>query len=162
VLVNEKCNSMAFVHIEAESDADMIHYLWNFQDTKPSAVVARTSKNATLNINWEKFDGKSKAFNFSEPPLYVYSSVINSIFVYNDTWDKGDINDASVTEIIKFDTQIITWSLINITSHAGNNKVTADVHASTRNNGSFRLMVCALFLLPLFTFYQILIIVILF
>ncbi|KAG5669157.1 hypothetical protein PVAND_017052 [Polypedilum vanderplanki] len=137
-----KCDNFAFVHIVAESELDTIHYLWNFQG-KISTLIAKTSKNSTLNINWEKFDGISKSVNFSIKPDYIYSSVINSFFLFNDTLDKGNISDTSVVDIIRFDTQNLTWTLTNITENAGNNKVTAEVHTATSNNGSFTIMFTA-------------------
>lgn len=140
----EECANYRLVHIEAASDANTIHYVWNL-DGKPSSISALTSKNASLVIDWRSMNETQKAISFTEEPKYVYASVINSMFVFNDTKDHANVSDEdSVGALIRFDTHTLNWTLItNLTKDEGRHKVYAAIQAKTINNGTFSIMFTA-------------------
>ncbi|XP_053695239.1 glycosylated lysosomal membrane protein-like [Sabethes cyaneus] len=81
---------VTLIYIRAEGAADTIHYVWDFTG-KPTILVALTERNASLIINWEDFwQGKPESIGFgNKHPKYVFMTVINRIFQFDDPKDKG-------------------------------------------------------------------------
>lgn len=132
------CEKYSLYHIEATSESNTLHYLWDFTAI-PSVLMALTSKNSSLYVDYKNFSGNYQSINFSVAPEYVLSSVIRQLYVFNDTKDEGNVSDHSNTDFIVFDPLKMTWK--NLTMYAGNNEIFALVNASTPNNGSFSIKV---------------------
>lgn len=87
------CDQITLVHIRAESAVDTIHYVWDFTG-KPTILVALTGKNASLLIHWEDFMAvRPQSVRFSEQPIYTFMTVINRIFQFDDSEDKGMLTE---------------------------------------------------------------------
>jgi Lysosomal transcription factor, NCU-G1 len=136
----EDCYDLTFVHIEAEGRNDTIHYIWDFTGS-PSLFLAKTDKNATLNINWSNFmQGSANSLNFTSPPSFIFSAVIHKILVFDDPSDAADVNDASVKEVHHIDPHRFTWNRENITEF--DDQVTMLMNATVAGtNGSFAVKV---------------------
>lgn len=80
---NEALN---LAHITAVGDQDAVHYLWSTYKV-PSVVVARTTTDALLMINFTKLESmENGAFIFSEEPLAFTGLTISEVclfFLYN-------------------------------------------------------------------------------
>ncbi|XP_058823640.1 glycosylated lysosomal membrane protein-like [Topomyia yanbarensis] len=99
---------LTLIYIRAESPTDTIHYLWDFTQ-KPTILVALTEKNVTLNISWEHFrDRKSESVSFSKQPKYVFMTVINRIFLFDDPKDTGVIANDSTAVV--YDPHSFAWN----------------------------------------------------
>lgn len=124
----------------AESEADNLHYLIDLIG-KPSVLIAKTSKNASLQIDWSEMNGTDKNVNFTAEPEYVFSSVIKNFVLFNDSKDTSNYSDPSNEHAIKFNPLNVTWNIVNLTESSGK-KVMLEVNATNINNGSFCLKVC--------------------
>ncbi|XP_058453453.1 glycosylated lysosomal membrane protein-like [Malaya genurostris] len=101
-------SGVTLIHIRAESATDTIHYVWDFTQ-KPTILVALTEKNASLNIDWEAFRSrKPESVKFSKPTKYVFMTVINRIFQFDDSNDKGSITNDSSTYV--YDPHRFSWN----------------------------------------------------
>lgn len=130
------CNYYTLVHVEANSrnsNSDL-HYIFEFIG-KPSILIARTPKNTSLSVNWSEIMSNSNCLNFSNEPEYVFSSVIKSILLFNDTNDSSSLSDPAVVDITRFDPLSFTWSVMNITELDGK-LATLEMNATNINNGS--------------------------
>lgn len=113
--IGTECQALTVLHIEAESDANKLHYIWDFTGS-PSLFLAETDKNATLSIDWSSFmAGAVNAFNFSSTPNFVFSAVIKNILLFQDAGDKADVNDESVKEVTIFNPHFFNWTQKNYT-----------------------------------------------
>jgi Lysosomal transcription factor, NCU-G1 len=67
--------------VEANSDHDSIHYIWDFSKSKkPSILVALTKLNTTLQMNWTNYVADSdNAISFSAKADYVFVAVLNKV-----------------------------------------------------------------------------------
>lgn len=100
--------SITLVHIAAESDTDTIHYVWDFT-SKPTILVALTSKHAQFQINWSQFmDVTPQSVQFSEVPQYTFLAIINRIFQYDDSDDRAVLNESSNAFV--YDPYNFTWN----------------------------------------------------
>jgi Lysosomal transcription factor, NCU-G1 len=144
----EDCNSMMLVYVQAESDSNIIHYLWDFTGY-PSILIAHTDKNASLKVNWDIFkdcSSGSRCVEFTKEPKYVFSSVIKNIVVFNDTNDAGNYSDESVVDSIKFDPHDdLHWKKINLTESNGQ-FAKLEMSAFTKRNETFSLNVSNIYL----------------
>nr|CAD7409085.1 unnamed protein product [Timema cristinae] len=107
------CDKVTLVHVRAEGPNDTLHYLWGFTG-KPSIILALTSPNATLTINWKDFIFASvQAIEFSEKPIYSFGLVVNKIWEYNDVNDTGYLNMSYVNKNYKraYDTEYFHWKI---------------------------------------------------
>jgi Lysosomal transcription factor, NCU-G1 len=112
-----QCDGITLVHIASENSEDTLHYVWDFTGF-PCILMAKTDKNATLNIDWNSFMlGNPNSVNFSSEPRFVFSSVISKLLVFDDAGDKGDVNDDSVKNAISLNPRLFTWdrSTLNAT-----------------------------------------------
>lgn len=137
-------------HIEAESDANTLHYIWDFIG-KPAIMIAQTDKNATLSIDWTKINGSTNCISFTSEPKYVLLSAINNIVLYNDSKDKSNYSELSTTEFIKFNPLNLNWTLINVTENEGNSVMLEMSAENNVNNGSFNMKVVICFSLSLYS-----------
>jgi hypothetical protein len=114
--IGSQCDGLTFIHIEAESADNSIHYLWDFTGV-PSFFIAKTDKNVQLRINWDDFmHGLANSVNFSSQPAFLFSAVIKRILLFDDEHDKADINDPdSVKNVVAFDPRTFTWQMDNLT-----------------------------------------------
>nr|CAD7452824.1 unnamed protein product [Timema tahoe] len=107
------CDKVTLVHVRADGPNDTLHYLWGFTG-KPSIILALTSPNATLTINWKDFIFASvQAIEFSEKPVYSFGLVVNKIWEYNDVNDTGYLNMSLVNKNYKraYDTEYFHWKI---------------------------------------------------
>lgn len=113
--IGSECDDMTFVHVKATSAKDTIHYLFDFTGY-PSIMLAKTDTNASLAIDWVGFmGGTANTVNFSSTPQYIFTAVISRILLFNDGFDKGDVNDDSVKEVFAFNPHRFTWKRLNLT-----------------------------------------------
>ncbi|XP_055546017.1 glycosylated lysosomal membrane protein-like [Wyeomyia smithii] len=86
---NPTDSQVTLIYIRAEGTVDTIHYVWDFTG-KPTILVALTERNASLTIRWEHFwQGEPESVKFSTEPKYMFMTVINRIFQFDDPNDKG-------------------------------------------------------------------------
>jgi Lysosomal transcription factor, NCU-G1 len=110
-----QCEGISFVHIEAESANNTLHYIWDFTGS-PSLFLAKTNKNTSLNIDWNSFlAGSMNSVNFSSEPAFIFSAVIHKILIFEDTNDKANVNDENVKEVTEIDPHLFNWSRENLT-----------------------------------------------
>lgn len=137
--IGSECEGIVFVHVEAKSDVNTIHYIWDFTGA-PSLFLARTDNNATLGIAWDNFmRAKPNSVNFSSEPEFIFSSVIKTILLFNDVEDKADVSHKTVTEVTSINPQNFSWELKNLT-HEGDH-VMLMMSAGIGTNGSFAVKV---------------------
>lgn len=109
------CASLTLVHVQADSDNNTLHYLWDFTGT-PSLFLAKTARKTSLGIDWDKFmHGKPNTVSFSSQPDFVFSSVVSRILLFDDASDKGDVNDDSVKDVTAINPITFTWRRENLT-----------------------------------------------
>ena len=122
------------MYIKAEAETSTVHFIVDFIG-KPSVLIAQTSRNASLHINWTQIIGSSGGINFSEEPKYVVAAVIKTIVLFNDTNDSSNYSDPNVHDVVKFDPLTFTWSVKNLTEIGGQLAV-LEMNATNINNGS--------------------------
>lgn len=133
------CKDIVFLHIQAESTNDTLHYLWDFTGF-PSLLIAKTDKNVTLKVDWDSFmNGSVNSLNFSSSPNFIFSAVIHKILVFDDPNDSADVNDKSVKDVRHFSPHYFTWSMQNYT--LDDKSVVLVMNASIGENGTFALKV---------------------
>lgn len=138
--IGSLCNGIVFAHIRAESWNDTLHYIFDFTGS-PSIFLAKTEKNVSLGIDWDGFmSGAAGAVNFSSPPSFVFSSVVSRIYLFNDPSDKGDVSDASVSEIATINPHKFSWEKVNLTQFADDH-IMLVMNASVNTIGSFAIKV---------------------
>lgn len=135
--------SITFVHIQAESSDNTLHYLWDFTGI-PSLMLARTDPNTSLIIDWNNFiTGRPGSVVLSSDPSFVFASVIHQFLIFDDAGDKADVNDDKIGEVKQFNPYFFNWSRENLTQ--ANDEVTMSMRAIIDNgdesNGSFVLKV---------------------
>lgn len=131
-----QCEDLSFVHIEAESANNTLHYLWDFTGT-PSIFLAKTNKNTSLGIDWNSFIlGKANSVNFSSQPDFIFSAVIHKILLFEDTNDKADVNDDDVMKVTEFDPHLFKWTRENLTQ-TGDEAVMVISAVVNRTGGDF-------------------------
>lgn len=137
--IGTTCNGIVFLHVRAESAENTLHYIFDFTGT-PSIFLATTDKNVSLAIDWDGFmSGTQRTVNFSSSPSFVFSSVIRRIFLFDDPNDKGDVNDASVDNLIEINPHKFQWTKENITME--DDHVMMVMNASVNSIGSFAIKV---------------------
>lgn len=135
-----RCDGLTFVHVEATSADNTIHYLWDLTGS-PSLFLAQTDKNTTLGIDWNRFmRGEANSVNFSSTPDFIFSAVINKIFLFNDAGDEADVNKASNDDVTAFDPHSFTWTRQNLTQLSDEVVMTMNSGIS-ESNGSFAIKV---------------------
>lgn len=140
-----QCDDLTFIHVKAEATNSVLNYLWDFTGT-PSLLLAKTDKNASLIIDWDKFMlGKANCVSFSTKPEFIFSAVISKIFLFNDPKDKADIDDESVNEVITIDPHAFKWSRENLTQLQDQQVVLVMNSSVHKSNGSFSIKVRTLF-----------------
>lgn len=89
----------------------MIHHVWDFTG-KPTVLVARTTPNATLAIDWLNFwFDMPGSVTFDERPMYTSTLTVARLLQYNDAVKEGHlINSTTQQPIIAYDTQNLTWT----------------------------------------------------
>jgi hypothetical protein len=129
------------VHVTADSNTggSTLHYLFDLIG-KPSVLIAETSKDTSLSINWTEISTSSNCVKFSKDPEYVFSTVIDKIVLFNDTDGTSNYSDPNNTNVIKFDPLSLQWDLVNLTESNGK-KVMLEVNATNVYNGSISLRV---------------------
>lgn len=133
------CDDIIFIHVEAKSDENKIHYLWDLTGS-PSLFLAKTDINGTLEIKWSDFmSGETNSIKFSSQPDFIFSSVIKNILLFDDVNDQADVNHESVKDVTIFDPHNFTWKKINLTQDE--NQVMLVVSADIGTNGSFAVKV---------------------
>ena len=135
--------SITFVHIQAESSDNTLHYFWDFTGF-PSLMIAKTEKNSSLIIDWNNFIvGRPRTVVLSSDPSFVFASVIHRFLIFEDAGDKADVNDEKIGEVKQFNPYFFNWSRENLTQL--NDEVTMSMRAIIDNgdetNGSFVLKV---------------------
>ncbi|XP_013793986.1 glycosylated lysosomal membrane protein A-like [Limulus polyphemus] len=146
----ETDNSINLVHVTAEGDSDVLHYVWSSVGA-PSVLIACTSLNSTLEIDWKNLLNESEvegSINFSEKPYYSLGLVLAKIWQFNDTEDVGKLDSGSN---ISFPLPLMEmqWENINRTMHCSNNHCSAVFHTLSSDpkyflpNGSFSFEVTA-------------------
>lgn len=76
---NNDPNIITVVHISSNGQHDTLHYVWDFTG-KPSVLIALTSPNTNLTINWQNFmDDKPDSIEFSTKPIYTSTVVMNRV-----------------------------------------------------------------------------------
>jgi Lysosomal transcription factor, NCU-G1 len=114
-----QCEDISFVHIEAESANNTLHYIWDFTGS-PSLFLAKTNKNTSLNVDWNSFiEGKENSVNFSSSPDFVFSAVIHKILLFEDSNDKANVNDVNATNVTELDPHLFYWTRENLTQAEG-------------------------------------------
>lgn len=137
------CDGFTFVHILSEGSKDSLHYIWDFTGN-PSFLIAKTNKNATFGIDWIGFmNENANTVNFSSPPDFIFSSVLNRVLLFNDPDDHADVNDASVNDVKVFNPHKFAWSRENLTQFE-DGQVMLVMNSTTGTNGSFSLKVSLL------------------
>lgn len=72
------------VHVRSAGASDAIHQLWDFTG-KPSVLIARTSLNASLAIDWTAFmNGSAHSVSFDVAPMYSTCLMLGR--VSSDVW----------------------------------------------------------------------------
>lgn len=137
--IGTECEGLTFVHVQAKSADNTIHYIWDFSGS-PSFLLARTNNDAKLYVGWDDFmRGLPNSVNFSSPPELIFSSVIKSIHVFNDPADRADVNDKSVTDVTTIDPHNFSWERKNLTND--NSQITLVMSSNVGSNGSFAVKV---------------------
>ncbi|KAG4065124.1 hypothetical protein HA402_007521 [Bradysia odoriphaga] len=112
ICYNNDPNIITVVHISSDGQHDTLHYVWDFTG-KPSVLIALTSPNTNLTINWRNFmDNKQESsIEFSTKPIYTSTVVLNRLWQFNDAEDTGTFsNGVNSSEINVYDTRNITWT----------------------------------------------------
>lgn len=87
----------------------MLHYIWDFTGI-PAVMIALTSRDAKLSIDWNKFQmGSAESIKFSENPSYVTSAVIKKIYEFDDVNGTGVLEPNRTKDIISYDTIKYKW-----------------------------------------------------
>lgn len=135
------CDDVLLVYVQADSDSERLHYLFDFSG-KPSVLIAKSDKNSTLNVDWEKFiDGSTQpTIKFEPNPSYVFASVIDKLVIFNDTKDTSNYSDPLVTDAIKINPHNLQWDLVQLSESYGDN-ATIEMNAKYFTNGSFSIKV---------------------
>lgn len=135
------CDKVMIVHIEADSDSDRLHYIYDFSG-KPAVLIAKADKNSSLEIDWEDFIQQSKASSIRINPLpsYTFASVIDSFVVFNDSKDVSNFSDASITDFIKINPHNLSWSLVSLDGSSEQN-ATLEMNAEYPDGGNFTIKV---------------------
>lgn len=136
----DECDKMVVVHIEADSDIDKIHYIYDFTG-KPSVLIAKADKNSTLSIDWPKFlsNTSEKSVIISPNTSYVFATVIDHFVIFNDAHDTANLSDPSNTEVTRINPHNINWTLVELKEINGEN-ATLEMKAEYFN-GSFLMKV---------------------
>lgn len=135
------CDSDTLVYIKSEAENDTIHYIWDFTGI-PGVLIAKTSVNTTLNLNWNNFmDGKEDSMNFSSTPYYVFSAIMHRINIFNDPSDKANIADESVKDVITMNPHYFKWVRENLTLTESNNSAVLIMRSFLGKNGSVAMRV---------------------
>lgn len=78
----EYCDNsiITIVHISSDGQHDTLHYVWDFTG-KPSVLIALTSPNTNLTIDWRNFmdDKQDDSIHFSNVPIYTSTVVMNRV-----------------------------------------------------------------------------------
>jgi hypothetical protein len=153
-LASPECEVLSFLHVEAASSNDSLHYLWDFTGF-PSILLAKTPHNTSLIINWTDFmKGSPNTVRFSNSPDFVFSTVIHKFLLFDDKNDKGNVSDVPADQVIEFNPQKFSWLRGNLT--ALSDEITMLMNATVDNgddgNGSFVMKVsfCKFLLLGTF------------
>lgn len=134
-----QCDGITFVHVEASSATNTIHYLWDFTGV-PSFLLAKTDKNVSLAMDWNAFmGGKVNSLQFSSTPEYIFSAVMHQILLFDDVSDKGNVNDASVKDITSIDPHTFNWT--RASDNKWDNKIEFVMNATVETNGTFAVRV---------------------
>lgn len=68
-------------YIRADGENDTVHFLLDISRT-PSLAIIKTSKDAVIQANYTGFLMDSK-IEFTESPLYIFSTVFNKVRIYS-------------------------------------------------------------------------------
>lgn len=102
------------VHIVAEGENDVIHYVWSTYKL-PSVIVARTTVNTTLSINSTKlisFEKDAIVFKNGKP-LESVGLTFDKLWELKYPKDTSEINEASSVDDL--DLESLLWSDVNET-----------------------------------------------
>lgn len=101
--------------------------------------MALTPKNATLNINWDRFleDGMDSV-NFTAAPEYTFVTVMNKIFAFYDPDDNASLEPGQYKNITTFDPHKFVWKRSNFSQNE--NLVEVEMSADL-DNGTIGLKV---------------------
>uniref|UniRef100_A0A1B6E8L9 Lysosomal protein NCU-G1 n=1 Tax=Clastoptera arizonana TaxID=38151 RepID=A0A1B6E8L9_9HEMI len=110
-----QCNnsSIILIHVKAVGEKDVLHHIWDFSG-KPSVMLAVTSPNTSIEIDWDNFIfGMADSVKINPRPTYTYSVVLDEIIEFNDEDDKGNLpnNNANSSYITTIDTKDISWRI---------------------------------------------------
>lgn len=73
-LSNDSCSQISkLAYVRAEGDNDTVHFVFDFF-LKPSLVVLKTNKDATIKVNYQ-----NNTIKFTKTPLYTFASVFNNV-----------------------------------------------------------------------------------
>lgn len=74
---------VTLVHVAATGESDIIHQIWDFVG-KPTVLIAVTTLNASVIIDWKKLRKQSGNYvHFSSPPVYSSSFILNRVREFN-------------------------------------------------------------------------------
>lgn len=137
----ENETQLNLIHVTAESAEDTLHYLWSTWKL-PTVIIARTSHNAQLNINWtELYNFESGAVSFSETPSYSFGFVVNEVWEFRDDQDKAEMNlNPNFSKPLNLSS--LNWEDVNTTIQLTENLFTTFPKCSSdelvfSTNGSF-------------------------
>jgi hypothetical protein len=136
-----ECDLLQVVHIQADSDQDRLHYIYDFTG-KPAVLIAKGDKNSSLEIDWIAFrnDSSEKSIRIVPQPLYTFSTFINLFVVFNDTKDKSNFSDPSVVDFTTIDPHNIRWTLVNL-DESSEQIVTLEMIGNYKEGGNFTIKV---------------------
>lgn len=134
------CDTLHVVHIQADSDTDRLHYIYDFTG-KPAVLIAKADKNSLLEIDWVDFkNAGEKSVRINPQPSYTFSSFINFFVVFNDTKDFSNFSDSSVIDYASIDPHNMKWNLVNLDDSSEQNK-TVEMIGKYPEGGSFTIKV---------------------
>ncbi|XP_054756456.2 glycosylated lysosomal membrane protein B-like [Lytechinus pictus] len=104
------------IHFQAKGPTDTIHHVW-CSIGSPSLLVARTTKTATMKVDWKNAiarKGGAITFTPKEDVLSVSAFVMSRLLEYDDEKDTADITKVNVTRTV--DISDLMWSNVTINS----------------------------------------------
>ncbi|KAG8194071.1 hypothetical protein JTE90_003016 [Oedothorax gibbosus] len=103
--------ALNLAHITSVGDMDTVHYLWSTYKV-PSVVVARTTNEAVLHVDYEKFKAMERgALDFGEEPLAYTGLTISELFEKSYSSDTSSIDKPSSEIALGLD--LFKWNSIS-------------------------------------------------
>lgn len=105
------CNStITVIHVKSVSDADEIHYLWDFTGAPSCMVLHFSSPGAQLKIDWRGFmDNRPNTVKFSKQPQFYFGVVLRKLYQYNDPEDLGVFDAKNWSDLIEYPMHYLKW-----------------------------------------------------